>query len=85
MTGTGETANHAIGSTFMVMQSFDNNTAYFVFDKDTVADMFIGYALMLFEGGVAPDVTDEALEAYKKAFTEAFDYYSVEFVITREM
>ena len=85
MTVTGETANHAIGSTFMVMQSFDKNTAYFVFDKETVADMFIGYALMLFEGGVAPDVTDEALEAYKKAFTEAFDYYSVEFVITREM
>lgn len=85
MTITGETANHAIESTFMVMQSYDKNTAYFIFDKETVADMFIGYALMLFEGGVAPDVTDEALEAYKKAFTEAYEYYSVEFVITRAM
>ena len=47
--------------------------------------MFIGYALMLFEGGIAPDVTDEALEAYKKAFTEAFDFYSVEFVIKRDI
>jgi hypothetical protein len=32
---------------------------------------------------VAPEVTDEALDNYKKAFTEAFDYYSVEFVMTR--
>ena len=83
MTVTGETAGHEIASTFMVFQSFDNNTAYFVFNKENVAEMFIGYALMLFEGGIAPDVTDEALEAYKKAFTEAFDFYSVEFVINR--
>ena len=47
------------------------------------AEMFIGYALMLFEGGIAPDVTNEALEAYKQAFTEAFDFYSVQFIITR--
>ena len=83
MTVTGKTAGHDISSTFMVFQSFDNNTAYFVFNKENIAEMFIGYALMLFEGGIAPDVTDEALEAYKKAFTEAFDFYSVEFVIKR--
>ena len=85
MTVTGETAGHEIESTFMVFQSIDNNTAYFVFNKENVAEMFIGYALMLFEGGIAPDVTDEALEAYKKAFTEAFDFYSVEFIITRDI
>lgn len=85
MTVTGETAGHEIASTFMVFQSIDNNTAYFVFNKENVAEMFIGYALMLFEGGIAPDVTDEALEAYKKAFTEAFDFYSVEFVIKRDI
>ena len=83
MTVTGETAGHEIESTFKVLQSFNKDTAYFVFDKENVAEMFIGYALMLFEGGIAPDVTDEALEAYKKAFTEAFDYYSVEFIISR--
>ena len=83
MTVTGKTAGHDISSTFMVFQSFDNNTAYFVFNKENVAEMFIGYALMLFEGGIAPDVTDEALEAYKQAFTNAFDFYSVEFVINR--
>ena len=83
MTITGETAGHDIESTFMVLQSYDNNTAYFIFDKETIAEMFTGYALMLFEGGIAPEVTDEALEAYKEAFTEAFDYYRVEFVITR--
>lgn len=85
MTVTGETAGHEIASTFMVFQSIDNNTAYFVFNKENVAEMFIGYALMLFEGGIAPDVTDEALEAYKKAFTEAFDFYSVEFIIKRNI
>lgn len=85
MTVTGKTAGHDISSTFMVFQSLDNNTAYFVFSKENVAEMFIGYALMLFEGGIAPDVTDEALEAYKKAFTEAFDFYSVEFVIKRNI
>ncbi len=83
MTIAGETAGHDIESTFMVLQSYDNNTAYFIFDKETIAEMFTGYALMLFEGGIAPEVTDEALEAYKEAFTEAFDYYRVEFVITR--
>ena len=83
MTVTGETAGHEIESTFKVLQSFDKDTAYFVFDKENVAEMFIGYALMLFEGGIAPDVTDEALEAYKKAFTEAFEFYSVEFIINR--
>jgi hypothetical protein len=83
MTVSGETALHEIESTFKVFQSNDKNTAFFVFDKEDVAEMFIGYALMLFEGGVAPEVTDEALEAYKKAFVEAFDYYSVEFIITR--
>jgi hypothetical protein len=83
MTVTGETAGHNIASTFMVLQSVDNNTAYFIFNKEAIAEMFIGYALMLFEGGIAPDVTDEALNAYKKAFTEAFDYYSVEFIINR--
>lgn len=85
MTVTGETAGHEIASTFKVFQSIDNNTAYFVFNKENVAEMFIGYALMLFEGGIAPDVTDEALEAYKKAFTEAFDFYSVEFIINRNI
>ena len=83
LTVSGETAQHDIESTFKVLQSKDKNTVYFVFDKEDVANMFIGYALMLFEGGVAPEVTDEALEDYKKAFTEAFDYYSVEFIITR--
>ena len=68
---------------FLPLQSYDNNTAYFIFNKENIAEMFIGYALMLFEGGIAPDVTDEALNAYKKAFTEAFDYYSVEFIINR--
>lgn len=83
LTVSGETAQHDIESTFRVLQSFDNNTVFFVFDKEDVANMFIGYALMLFEGGVAPEVTDEALENYKKAFVEAFDYYSVEFIMTR--
>ena len=83
MTVSGETALHEIESTFKVFQSNDKNTAFFVFDKEDVAEMFIGYALMLYEGGVAPEVTGEALDNYKKAFTEAFDYYSVEFVITR--
>ncbi len=83
LTVSGETAQHEIESTFKVLQSKDKNTVYFVFDKEDVANMFIGYALMLYEGGVAPEVTGEALENYKKAFTEAFDYYSVEFVITR--
>lgn len=83
MTITGETASHEIESSFMVLQEIDTNTAAFVFNKESVADMFIGYALMLFEGGIAPDVTNEALEAYKQAFTEAFDFYSVQFIITR--
>lgn len=83
MTITGETAGHDIESAFMVLQSYDKNTAYFIFNKETIAEMFTGFALMLLEGGIAPEVNDEALEAYKKAFTEAFDYYKVEFVITR--
>lgn len=83
MTITGATAGHDIESAFMVLQSYDKNTAYFIFNKETIAEMFTGFALMLLEGGVAPEVNDEALEAYKKAFTEAFDYYKVEFVITR--
>jgi hypothetical protein len=83
MTITGETAGHEIESKFMVLQEIDNNTAVFVLNKESVAEMFIGYALMLFEGGIAPDVTDEALEAYKQAFTEAFDFYSVQFIIKR--
>ena len=83
LTVSGETAQHDIESTFKVFQSNDKNTAFFVFDKEDVAEMFIGYALMLYEGGVAPEVTGEALDNYKKAFTESFDYYSVEFVITR--
>ena len=83
MTITGATAGHDIESAFMVLQSYDKNTAYFIFNKETIAEMFTGFALMLLEGGIAPEVNDEALEAYKKAFTEAFDYYKVEFVITR--
>ena len=83
MTITGATAGHDIESAFMVLQSYDKNTAYFIFNKETIAEMFTGFALMLLEGGIAPEVNDEALEAYKKAFTEAFDYYRVEFVITR--
>ena len=83
MTITGATASHDIESAFMVLQSYDKNTAYFIFNKETIAEMFTGFALMLLEGGIAPEVNDEALEAYKKAFTEAFDYYKVEFVITR--
>lgn len=83
MTITGATAGHNIESAFMVLQSYDKNTAYFIFNKETIAEMFTGFALMLLEGGIAPEVNDEALEAYKNAFTEAFDYYRVEFVITR--
>ena len=83
MTITGATAGHNIESAFMVLQSYDKNTAYFIFNKEPIAEMFTGFALMLLEGGIAPEVNDEALEAYKNAFTEAFDYYRVEFVITR--
>lgn len=82
MTVSGETAGHKIESNFMVLQDM-NNAASLLFEKEFIAEMFIGYALMLYEGGVAPDVTEEALEAYRQSFLEAFDYYRVDFRITR--
>lgn len=57
--------------------SISKNLNEFMIIKEELANMFAGYAIMLAEGGLAPQPDAAALEAFKKSFVDAFVYYNV--------
>lgn len=76
MTVSGKVGSVEINNSFMTFQKFDKSVTYLFLTKQNIADMFIGYAMMLREGGVS-EGTDDALEDFKNEFMETFENYAV--------
>lgn len=73
---TGKVGSINIENQFLVFQSSDHQQSFLFLTKENIADMFVGYALMLREGNVSEGST-ESLEAFKKEFMEVFENYAV--------
>lgn len=76
MTISGKVGNIEIRNSFMTFQKADKSIVYLFLTKQNVADMFVGYAMMLREGGVS-EGSAEALEGFRNAFMETFENYAV--------
>lgn len=76
MTVSGKVGNIEINNSFMTFQKMDKSTIYLFLTKQNIADMFVGYALMLRESGVSEGTT-EALEDFRNEFLETFENYAV--------
>lgn len=76
MTVSGKVGNIEINNSFMTFQKLDKSIIYLILTKQNIADMFVGYALMLREGGVSEGTT-EALEDFRNEFMETFENYAV--------
>lgn len=75
LTITGNVAGVNISNTFMVFQNLEKTEAYLFLTKESIADMFVGYALMLRAGNVSTG-SNEALETFKKEFMATFENYA---------
>lgn len=73
---TGKVGSINIDNQFLAFQSPNQQESFLFLTKENVADMFVGYALMLREGNVSTGTT-EALEAFKQEFMEAFENFAV--------
>lgn len=72
---TGKVGSVVIDNEFMVFQNPDTKESYMFLTKDNIADMFIGYALMLREGQVS-EGSVEALDVFRKEFVEVFENFA---------
>lgn len=83
MTITGRVGSIDINNTFLTFQNPLKGESYLFLTKENVADMFVGYALMLREGNVSQG-TKEALETFRANFLAAFENYAVVIVLQKK-
>lgn len=81
---SGELAGHSFKSKFIILQNTENSRAIILLSKANLADMFLGYAAMLTEGGISSSTDPAELEAFKQDFMDAFNYFSVNIRIKRK-
>lgn len=72
---TGRVGGVDINNSFMAFQNPNQTESYLFLTKENIADMFVGYALMLRAGNVSQGSV-EALEAFKKEFMATFENYA---------
>lgn len=73
---TGTVGNVQIENTFMAFQNPNQKESFLFLTKENVADMFVGYALMLREGHISEGSID-SLEDFKEDFMEVFENFAV--------
>lgn len=72
---TGKVGSIEVNNQFMAFQSSNKTESFLFLTKENIADMFVGYGLMLREGNVSEGST-ESLEAFKKEFMEVFENFA---------
>lgn len=75
LTITGKVGNIEIDNSFMVFQNPNQRESFLFLTKENIADMFVGYALMLREGNVS-EGSSESLVKFKKEFMEVFENFA---------
>lgn len=75
LTVTGKVGNIEIDNQFMAFQSPSKRESFLLLTKENIADMFVGYALMLREGNVS-EGSSESLVEFKKEFMEVFENFA---------
>lgn len=80
---TGKVGNVDIDSQFIAFLDDSKDEAYLFLTKESIADMFIGYGLMLREGDVS-EGSDEALEEFRESFLEVFENFAVIIYLSRK-
>lgn len=83
ITVSGKVGSLDINNSFMIFQSLDGKYAYLFLTKENVANMFMGYGLMLSEGNVS-DGDNESLKDFKESFMEAFGNYAIIITMTKQ-
>lgn len=73
----GNVAGHPIETKMMMVQTADEEVIAITLTKNELANMFAAYAVMLAEGGLAPQPDAAAIEAFKQSFVDAFVFYNV--------
>lgn len=76
MNVSGKVGNIEIANSFMTFQKSDKSITYLILTKQNIADMFVGYGMLLREGGVS-EGTDESLEGFRSEFLNTFENYAV--------
>ena len=80
---TGKVGNVDIDIQFIAFLDDSKDEAYLFLTKESIADMFIGYGLMLREGDVS-EGSDEALEEFRESFLEVFENFAVIIYLSRK-
>lgn len=84
MTLSGEVAGYSIMTKIMMVQTADEAVLAIPLTKDNIADMFVGYAIMLAQGGMSTYPDDAELEAFRKSFVDAFTFFNVTLRLKRK-
>lgn len=79
----GKVGTVDINNSFMIFQSQDGNQAYLIMEKENVANMFVGYGLMLSEGNVG-EGDNETLKTFKQSFMDAFGDYTIIIAMSKQ-
>lgn len=79
----GNVAGHKIEAKMMMAQAVDEKSIAIMLTKENLADLFVGYSIMLAEGGLAAQPDAAELEEFKQAFADAFTYFDVTLSLRR--
>lgn len=74
--------NYNTNVTFPIFESREARRLTMFIQKETVAEMFIGFANVLTETGAGQGGSPEDLDVFRQAFLETFDKYSIVIVLT---
>ena len=83
MTINGKVGSVDINNSFMIFQNPEGNQSFFFMTKENVANMFVGYGLMLSEGNIGVG-DNETLKTFKQSFLEAFGNYAIIITMTKQ-
>lgn len=80
---TGKVGSIDINNQFMAFQNPNQKLSFLLLTKENIADMFVGYGLMLREGNVS-EGSAESLEEFKKEFMEVFENFATIIYLEKE-
>lgn len=83
LTLTGKVGIVDINNEFMVFQSKDGKQAFLLLTKENVAEMFVGYGLMLSQGNVSEGGI-ASLYAFRESFMETFENFAIVITLSKQ-
>lgn len=80
---TGKVGSFEVNNEFFAFQHDNQNETYLFLTQENMADMFVGYGIMLREGNIA-EGSIESLMEFRKAFMETFENFSAVICLERK-